>query len=157
MVSWAWQPQPQPELTEAVKIASTIALPVTLSEKPPSWLQDVSSTVPMVISTPPWPPVQAPDFRIPKGRSRFHDTDTKFLEPPPQFVRWSDRVESVLASDREVDRSCRAMAVKAPPPGKFFRGCSHRVVGRRLITRVDDPGIARHELAHCNGWKHPQP
>jgi hypothetical protein len=44
------------------------------------------------------------------------------------------------------------MGLKPPPAGKVISGCAHRVAGRCLITRIDDPGVARHELAHCNGW-----
>jgi hypothetical protein len=35
-------------------------------------------------------------------------------------------------------------------------GCAYRLAGRCFIIRVDDPGVARHEPAHCNGWKHPE-
>jgi len=80
------------------------------------------------------------------------------VEPPPQFVRWSDRLETVLPLDKgsaqEVDRRCRAAGVK---PARKMVGCAYRVVGRCFVIRVDDPGVARHELAHCNGWKHPEP
>jgi hypothetical protein len=30
-----------------------------------------------------------------------------------------------------------------------IHGRSYTVAGRRLIIRVDDPGVAPHELAHC--------
>jgi hypothetical protein len=104
---------------------------------------------------PPWLRVRASDFRIPAGRSRFEGQ--KNLVPPSQFVRWSDRIETVLPVSewREVNRRCRAILGKSPPSGIVWRGCTRGVAGRCLITRVDDPGVARHELAHCNGWKHP--
>ena len=88
------------------------------------------------------------------GRSRL--AHVKYLEPPQRFVRWSDRLENVLPDAREVDRRCRATGAKSPP-GEAIRGCTHRVADRCFITRIDDPGVARHELAHCNGWKHPEP
>jgi hypothetical protein len=104
-------------------------------------------------ATPPWPRVPAPDFRAPAGQSRFGGE--RYLEPPPPFVRWSDRIETVLTDMHDVNRRCQAMGSKPPPPGKIIRGCAHRIVGRCLVTRIEDPGVARHELAHCNGWKHP--
>jgi hypothetical protein len=74
-------------------------------------------------------------------------------------VRWSDRIETVfpIAEWREVDRRCRAAFGKPPAAGNVYRGCAHGAVGRCFITRIDDPGVARHELAHCNGWQHPLP
>jgi hypothetical protein len=110
----------------------------------------------MVEATPSWRRVPAPDFRLPTGRSRFAGGSDKFLEPPAQFVRWSDRSETVLSDSREVDRRCRPVMGRPPSPGKLYRGCAQRIVGRCFIIRVDDPGVARHELAHCNGWKHPE-
>jgi hypothetical protein len=108
------------------------------------------------VGTPLWPHVRAPDFHIPIGPGRFQG-DKDFI-PPPQFVRWSDRIETVLPLDKaaaaEVDRRCRAVGSKSRP-GNIIRGCAHQVAGRCFIIRVDDPGVARHELAHCNGWKHP--
>jgi hypothetical protein len=103
-------------------------------------------------STPPWRRVTAPDFRLPTGHSRF--AGVKNLEPPAQYVRWSDRIESVLA-DNEIDRRCRGIGTKTRP-GIVVHGCAHRAAGRCFIIRTDDPGVARHELAHCNGWTHPQ-
>ena len=108
-------------------------------------------------SIPPWPRVRAPDFRLPAGPSRY--TADKHLVPPARFVRWSDRLETVLSDEREVDRRCRAAGARPPlgsPPNWTFHGCARGAVGRCFITRVDDPGVARHELAHCNGWRHPE-
>jgi hypothetical protein len=34
---------------------------------------------------------------------------------------------------------------------------SRAIAGAHECSRVDDPGVARQELAHRNGWKHPQP
>jgi hypothetical protein len=163
---WSWPPErspwapapgaplPRPVLSEAIRIASTtVVSPIAL--KPPSWLRDIS-TMPITATTVPlWPRTLPPDFRIPAGPSRFEGP--KNLVPPSQFVRWSDRIETVLPMSewREVDRRCRAILGKSPPSGIVWRGCTRGIAGRCLITRIDDPGVARHELAHCNGWKHP--
>jgi hypothetical protein len=154
IVSWKWEPALHPALPETTKIVSTIVLTIEPEAKPPPWLQNVSSTTIAAISPAPWPRVPIPDFRVPMGRSRL--AHVKYLEPPQQFVRWSDRLENVLPDARQVDRRCRATGAKSPP-GEAIRGCTHRVADRCFITRIDDPGVARHELAHCNGWKHPEP
>ena len=151
IVSWTWEPAPHPELPQTTRIASMIVLTTGPVAKPPPWLQNVSSTI-AAISPPLWPRVPIPDFRVATGHS--HLAHVKNLEPPQQFVRWSDRLENVLPDAREVDRRCRASGAKSPP-GETIRGCAHRVVDRCFIIRIDDPGVARHELAHCNGWKHP--
>jgi hypothetical protein len=104
---------------------------------------------------PPWPRLRVPDFRIPAGPTHLESHHLEHLQPPPRYVQWSDRLETVLPADQtsllEVDRRCRAVGAKSPP-GKIIHGCAHHVAGRRFIIRVDDPGVARHELAHCNGW-----
>jgi hypothetical protein len=165
--TWAWPPgrfwwaaapsstRPRPVLSAAIRVASTVVVTPT-AFKPPSWLRDASVMPVTDDSALPWPRMGQPDFRLPTGPSRFAGT-AKYLEPPAQFVRWSDRVETVLPVSewREVDRRCRAILSKSPPSGIAWRGCTRGVAGRCLITRVDDPGVARHELAHCNGWKHP--
>jgi len=150
--SWMWQPGPPSEAPETIRIASmSIGSPMMPWAKPPPWLLDISGTTVMAISMPPWPPLPPPDFRIPPGRSRF--ADQKNLEPPARFVRWADRLETVLPAG-EVVRRCQATGAKPPPPGKIIRGCAHGAAGRCFVIRVDDPGVARHELAHCNGWHH---
>jgi hypothetical protein len=149
IVSWTWEPA-LPE----IKIVSTIVLTIEPEAKPPPWLQDVSSMTIAAISLPPWPRAPIPDFRVPTGRTRL--AHVKYLEPPQQFVRWSDRLENVLPDAREVDRRCRATGAKSLP-GEAIRGCTRRIADRCFITRIDDPGVARHELAHCNGWTHPVP
>jgi hypothetical protein len=151
--SWTWQPGWQPVLRETIRLASTTVAPSMPGARLPSWVQDTSRSV-IPESVPPWPRVRAPDFHIPKGRSRF--AGEKNLEPPAQFVRWMDRIETVLPIG-EVNRRCQAIGAKHPPPGTFLRGCAHGTAGRCFIIRIDDPGIARHELAHCNGWQHPLP
>lgn len=148
--AWTWQPGWQPVLRETIRLASTTAAASMPGAMLPSWVQDTSRSV-MPESVPLWPRGRAPDFHIPTGRSRF--ADAKKIEPPSQFVRWTDRLETVLADDHEVDRRCRAVGTK--PQRGLIRGCAHRVAGRCFIIRIDDPGIARHELAHCNGWQHP--
>jgi hypothetical protein len=148
--AWTWQPGWQPVLRETIRLASTTVAVSMPGARLPSWVQDTSRSV-MPESVPLWPRVRAPDFHIPTGRSRF--ADAKKIEPPSQFVRWTDRLETVLAGDHEVDRHCRAVGIK--PQRGFIRGCFHRAAGRCFIIRLDDPGIARHELAHCNGWQHP--
>jgi hypothetical protein len=151
--SWTWQPGWQPVLRETIRLASTTLAASTPGAKLPSWVLDTSrSVIPELV--PPWPRVRPPDFRVPKGRSRF--AGERNLEPPAQFVRWSDRLETVLAGEREVTRRCLAVGTKLPP-SKIVRGCAHGAAGRCFIIRIEDPGVARHELAHCNGWKHPQP
>lgn len=101
-------------------------------------------------SAPPGPTVSPADFRVPEERGRLG-----VLEPPARFLRWTDHVEMVLPPG-DVVRRCQAAGAKSAP-GKRIHGCSYTVAGRCLIIRVDDPGVARHELAHCNGWKHPEP
>jgi len=145
-VSWMWPPE-APETT--IKIASmTIAPAMTPRSKPPPWRQDVSETMAATISVLPWPPLPPPDFRTPQGHGRF-----AVPQPPARFVRWADRLETVLPAG-EVVRSCQAAGAKSAPRGKVIRGCAHLAAGRCFIIRVDDPGVARHELAHCNGWRH---
>jgi hypothetical protein len=99
---------------------------------------------------PPSPGVPPPDFHVPHGPGRLG-----VLEPPTQFLHWTDHLEIVLLST-DVVRRCQTAGAKAAP-GTRIHGCSYQVAGRCLIIRVDDPGVARHELAHCNGWKHPEP
>ena len=101
-------------------------------------------------SAPPAPGVQPLDFHLPKGRGRLG-----VLEPPARFLRWTDQVEMVLPPG-DVVRRCQTAGARFAP-GKRIYGCSYHVGGRCLIIRVDDPGVARHELAHCNGWRHPEP
>jgi hypothetical protein len=74
------------------------------------------------------------------------------LELPKRFLHWTDHVEIVLPP-ADVVRRCQTAGAKAAA-GTRIHGCSYVVAGRCLIIRVDDPGIARHELAHCNGWTH---
>jgi hypothetical protein len=150
--SWTWQPGWQAVLRETIRLASTTVAASMPGARLPSWVQDTSRSV-MPESVPPWPRVRAPDFHVPTGRSRF--AGEKNLEPPGQFVRWLDRLETVLAGEREVTRRCLAVGSKLPPLAKVIRGCAHSTAGRCFIIRIDDPAVARHELAHCNGWKHP--
>jgi hypothetical protein len=96
----------------------------------------------------PSPGVPTPDFHVPQGPGRLG-----VLEPPKHFLHWTDHLEIVLAP-ADVARRCQTAGAKAAP-GTRIHGCSYTVAGRCLIIRVDDPGVARHELAHCNGWKHP--
>jgi hypothetical protein len=156
--SRTWRAGWQPVLPEMIKVASRIEVSPALRAILPPWVQDTSMAMVTTESLPPWPRLRAPDFRLATGPSHFAATTSKYLEPPAQFVRWSDRIETVLpmADWREVDRRCRAVVGKLPPAGMFLRGCAHSTAGRCFITRVDDPGVARHELAHCNGWKHPE-
>ncbi len=156
--SWTWQLWAQTELPGTMKLASASVPP--MAPKPPSWLQTMSMVTTTNIAVPSWPRVRAPDFRLPMGPTRLAGHHREHLQPPLQFVRWSDRLEMVLPTDQasllEVDRRCRAVGAKSPS-GKIIHGCAHRAAGRCFIIRIDDPGIARHELAHCSGWKHPEP
>jgi hypothetical protein len=95
------------------------------------------------------PGVPPPDFHVPQGPGRLG-----VLEPPKQFLHWTDYLEIVLPPG-DVVRRCQAAGVTSAP-GERIHGCSYIVAGRCLIIRVDDPGVARHELAHCNGWRHPE-
>jgi hypothetical protein len=95
------------------------------------------------------PGVPPPDFHIPKGPGRLG-----VLEPPKRFLHWTGHLEIVL-SPADVVRRCQTAGAKTAP-GTRIHCCSYTVAGRCLIIRVDDPGVARHELAHCNGWKHPE-
>jgi hypothetical protein len=152
---WQWRAGWWPAPPETIRLASATVESLAALPAVPAWVADVSAATVTGIATPSWPRVRAPDFRIPAGPSRFEGQ--KNLVPPAQFVRWSDRIETVLpvSESREVDRRCRAILGKSPPPGIVWRGCTRGVAGRCLITRIKDPGVARHELAHCNGWKHP--
>ena len=98
---------------------------------------------------PPSPGVPPPDFHVPQGHGRLG-----VLEPPKQFLHWTEHLEFVLPPDA-VARRCEAAGATFAP-GQRIHGCSYAVAGRCLIIRVDDPGVARHELAHCNGWTHPE-
>jgi hypothetical protein len=98
---------------------------------------------------PTWPDVPPPDFHVPQGPGRLG-----VLEPPKRFLHWTDHLEIVLPPV-DVARRCQAVGAQAAP-GERIHGCSYIVAGRCLIIRVDDPGVARHELAHCNGWTHPE-
>jgi hypothetical protein len=151
--SWQWQAGWQSAPSGSIRLAS---LAPSVAPKPPWWLAGVW-TVTAADAMPSWPRVRAADLRLPAGRSRPGVADTQHLEPPSRFLRWTGRIEAVLADDGEVDRLCRASGAKSPPGG-FIRGCARGVAGRCFIIRVDDPGVARHELAHCNGWpaNHPQ-
>jgi hypothetical protein len=146
-----WQAGWQPAVSETVRLASTTGLASTSGPTVPTWLRAMSTLTATDIALPPWPHVRLPDLRPP---TEHRHVDIQ--EPPDRFVHWTDRVETVLSAG-EVGRFCRFLAGKPPPAGKVYHGCAHRVAGRCLITRIDDPGVARHELAHCNGWKHPGP
>jgi hypothetical protein len=98
---------------------------------------------------PPSPGVPPPDFHVPHGPGRLG-----VLEPPKRFLHWTDHLEIVLPPADVVWR-CQTAGAKAAP-GMRIHGCSYTVAGQCLIIRVDDPGVARHELAHCNGWTHPE-
>jgi hypothetical protein len=76
------------------------------------------------------------------------------LEPPKNFVRpYLPRIEWVMRQP-DVERQCRAAAVTVPD-GHIVYGCQYWVGETCYIIRVPDEQIRRHELAHCNGWKHP--
>jgi hypothetical protein len=151
--AWTWQFWSQPAPAETIRTASTVVLTPPPRPTPPSWLQSMSVVTTPATAAPSWPRAAVADFHIPTERSRF--AGNRYLEPPPQYLRWSDRLETVLRDDRDVDRRCRAMGVTARR-GIVIRGCTNSAAGRCFITRVDDPGVARHEMAHCAGWKHPQ-
>jgi hypothetical protein len=157
--AWTWQGGWQPALP-AIRIASSGVPGSALRGRLPSWVQDMSRMTVEAASTPSWRRVRVPDFRIPTEPTRLADHHLRHLVPPAQFVRWTDRLETVLPADKEsivsVDRRCRAIGAKSVP-GRIIYGCAHHAAGRCFIIRVDDPGVARHELAHCNGWKHPDP
>jgi hypothetical protein len=141
MPSWTWQGGWQ-AASPTIRLAS---LALSVSPKPPWWLQGVW-TVAAADAVPPWRRVRTPDFHIPMGESHVR---SDWL-PPARFVRWSDRLETVLSAG-EVERRCEILS-GPPPRGKVLHGCAHSAAGRCFIVRIDDPGVARHELAHCNGW-----
>jgi hypothetical protein len=151
-----WQAGWQPAVSETVRLASTTGLASTSGPTVPTWLRAMSTLTAVDIVAPPWPRVRAPDLRIPMEPSHLARLEhLDHLAPPAKFVRWSDRFETVLPAD-EVNQRCQAAGAKRPAPGRAVRGCAHFAAGRCFIIRVDDPGVARHELAHCNGWKHPE-
>jgi hypothetical protein len=141
MPSWTWQGGWQ-AASPTIRLAS---LALSVSPKPPWWLQGVW-TLAAADAVPPWRRVRTPDFHIPMGESHVR---SDWL-PPARFVRWSDRLETVLSAG-EVERRCEILS-GPPPRGKVLHGCAHSAAGRCFIVRIDDPGVARHELAHCNGW-----
>jgi hypothetical protein len=151
-VSWTWQAEEQLQLLQPIRLASISAPPSKPRAKLPVWLMAVSGMAVDAALPAAWPKLPRPDYRIPAGPTRYEHLI--YANPPRQFVRWADRIETVLP-DAEVDRRCRSLGLK-PSAGKIIRGCTHLAAGRCFITRVDDPGVARHELAHCNGWRHPE-
>jgi hypothetical protein len=150
VVAWQWQAGWQSGPSAAIRFASTANV-APIAPRPPGWVYDVSALT-AEARAPSWPRVRAPDLRPPTEQRRVD-----IQEPPARYVRWTDRLETILPAG-EVGRLCQAMAGKPPPAGNVYHGCAHKVAGRCLITRVEDPGVARHELAHCNGWPsgHPQ-
>jgi hypothetical protein len=153
---WQASTSAQPVLPETIRVASTTVLAAP-GATVPTWLRAMSTLTATDIAVPSWPRVRAPDLRIPMEPSHLARLEhLDHLVPPAKFVRWSDRLETVLPAD-EVNRRCQAAGAKRPAPGRAVRGCAHFAAGRCFVIRVNDPGVARHELAHCNGWKHPEP
>jgi hypothetical protein len=64
-------------------------------------------------------------------------------------------VEHVLPL-AEVQRHCSLGGRLAAPEGRWWLGCSvvNAIDGKCYVVRIDDPETRRHELAHCNGWRH---
>jgi hypothetical protein len=159
---WSWPPGrspwalapgqalPRPVLSEAIRIVSTTVVS-PIAQKPPSWLRDVS-TMPITATTvPPWPRGPTPDFRIPQAPGRFAGQRNAIRRRSSYGGRTGSR------------RCCRATRIRrwkwtgavARRASSLRGACAHGVAGRCFIIRIDDPGVARHELAHCNGWQHP--
>jgi hypothetical protein len=79
----------------------------------------------------------------------------RVLEPPPAFVRPYAPLDERVMSQPLVDAECRNSGVDVGP-GLIIYGCQFFVGKTCYVVRVPDEVIRRHELAHCNGWKHPE-
>jgi hypothetical protein len=99
---------------------------------------------------PPAPGIPPPDFHVPQGLGHLG-----VLEPPKRFLHRTDHVKIILPPADVVWR-CQTAGAKAAL-GTRTHGFSYTEAGQCLIIRVDDPGVARHELVYCNGWKQPEP
>lgn len=83
------------------------------------------------------------------------------LLPPPQYDHppTIPVIERVVQWD-ELQPFCRKVAerdkfVMATGAGAW--GCAFLVQGKCYVFRLDMPDVARHELAHCNGWPNDHP
>jgi hypothetical protein len=76
--------------------------------------------------------------------------------PPPAFDHAPRMpVKEQVLDLRSVDVVCRQHGL--PTLQYLYNGCAFVVKGVCYIWRVDDDSVRRHELAHCNGWKHRSP
>jgi len=77
--------------------------------------------------------------------------------PPPEYDHLPSIqvIEQVMTSDR-VNAQCHTLpGLKA---NLTYTGCiSGRLLDGKVVCyvwRIDDASVARHERAHCNGWRH---
>jgi len=64
-----------------------------------------------------------------------------------------DRIETVLAGEREVIGAALAVGSKLPPLGKVICGCATALRPVFIIGLID-PGVARTSLRTATAWKH---
>jgi len=83
------------------------------------------------------------------------------LMPPVQY----DHPPKIPVIERvvpwnELQRLCRA-GIEAEKvrtaTGYGVWGCSVVKDGKCYVARIDNPGVRRHEVAHCNGWPRDHP
>jgi hypothetical protein len=83
------------------------------------------------------------------------------LMPPAQYERPPKIpvIERVVPWN-ELQQFCRA-GIEAQKvrtaTGYGVWGCSVVKDDKCYIARIDNPGVRRHELAHCNGWPKDHP
>jgi hypothetical protein len=76
-------------------------------------------------------------------------------EPPARFLPYTGPLQVMEQSFYEVNQTCRALGMR-----ESVYGC--QIGNKYLCTIVLDTDLPkalyeklkRHELAHCNGWKH---
>jgi hypothetical protein len=62
-------------------------------------------------------------------------------------------VERVMSWD-DVSKLCANLTGRILIPGEHIHGCAVVSGGVCYIWRLDDAFVRRHEVAHCNGWRH---
>lgn len=76
--------------------------------------------------------------------------------PPTTYDHpYPGQVIEMRMTTAQVNSLCLKMG--ANDPGGFFIGCSWLDISKRCYIVVSDDNYAavrRHEMAHCNGWKH---
>jgi hypothetical protein len=83
------------------------------------------------------------------------------LLPPSQYDHppTIPVVERIVQWD-ELQKLCHTVIVRekfSTATGHGAWGCAGIVGGKCYVFRLDMPDVARHELAHCNGWPSDHP